>query len=92
MGHGRLGWPGACPERSGRILVPMQPAYYNRKPSLERSYVLTESKPLFPFGFGLSYTSFRFSNLRVEPARIGTGGTATVASLLTSPYASGPWL
>jgi beta-glucosidase len=60
------------------------PAYYNHKPSLERSYVLTDSKPLFPFGFGLSYTSFRFSNLRVQPARIGTGGAATVSVDVTN--------
>ena len=55
------------------------PAYYNHKPSLERSYVLANSKPLFPFGYGLSYTTFAFANLRVDPAAIGTGGTATVS-------------
>jgi beta-glucosidase len=55
------------------------PAYYYHKPSLERSYVLANSKPLFPFGYGLSYTTFHFENLRVEPAVIGTGGTATVS-------------
>ena len=60
------------------------PAYYNHKPSLERSYVLTNSKPLFPFGYGLSYTTFRFENLRVEPAVIGTGGTATVSVDVTN--------
>ena len=60
------------------------PAYYNHKPSLERSYVLANSKPLFPFGYGLSYTTFRFSNLRVEPARMGTGGTATVSVDVTN--------
>jgi beta-glucosidase len=60
------------------------PAYYNHKPSLERSYVLTNSKPLFPFGYGLSYTTFRLENLRVEPAVIGTGGTATVSVDVTN--------
>jgi len=34
--------------------------------------------PLFPFGFGLSYTSFRFGNLRLEPSAISVGGATKV--------------
>jgi beta-glucosidase len=54
------------------------PDFYNHKPSRDRSYLLTNSAPLFPFGYGLSYTTFRFDNLRVDPPVIGTGGSAKV--------------
>jgi beta-glucosidase len=54
------------------------PDYYDHKPSANRSYLFNGRKPLFPFGWGLSYTTFRFDHLRVDPATIGTGGEATV--------------
>jgi beta-glucosidase len=54
------------------------PAYYNHKPSANRNYAFGDRTPLFAFGHGLSYTSFKFENLRVEPAQIAIGGTAKV--------------
>jgi beta-glucosidase len=54
------------------------PAYYNHKPSRNRSYIFTSREPLFPFGYGLSYTSFTLDNVRVEPAGIRPGQAATV--------------
>jgi beta-glucosidase len=55
------------------------PDFYNHKPSANRSYAFSTREPLFPFGYGLSYTKFRFENLHVEPAQICVGGTATVS-------------
>lgn len=54
------------------------PAYYYQKPSANRTYAFSTRKPLYPFGYGLSYTAFKFDNLRVEPQQIGVGGKATV--------------
>lgn len=47
------------------------PAYYYHKPSARRGYLFTSKEPLFPFGHGLSYTTFAYSNLHlsVNPIR-----------------------
>ena len=38
-----------------------------------RTYRYMKAQPLYSFGFGLSYTKFRYTNLRIEPAKIGAG-------------------
>jgi len=60
--------------------VSQLPLYYNAKSSGRSiDYAdLRGPQPLFSFGFGLSYTTFRYSNLRATPRNIGIGGRVTV--------------
>jgi beta-glucosidase len=41
------------------------PMYYSHKPSSQRKYVEGRAEPLFPFGYGLSYSNFEYKNLTV---------------------------
>ncbi|NVM77496.1 beta-glucosidase [Duganella sp. SG902] len=55
------------------------PAFYNRHPSADRvPYVEGKRTPLYPFGHGLSYTSFELSAPRLSKERIGRGEAFTV--------------
>jgi beta-glucosidase len=42
------------------------PDFYNTDPSRKRKYVDDDGEALFPFGFGLSYTTFRYAHLLVQ--------------------------
>jgi beta-glucosidase len=71
------------PRSSGQL-----PSYYDYKPSKEYwmkhgwskdgGYVDMLGSPLYPFGYGLSYTEFRYSNLHVDPSQINRAGAAKV--------------
>lgn len=54
------------------------PIYYNRKPTARRGYLLGDTSPLYPFGFGLSYTTFDISAPRLAKTTIGQGESVKV--------------
>jgi len=69
------------------------PIYYNQLPTgrpadpnnkYTSKYLDVPNTPLYPFGYGLSYTSFGFSNLRVSPNSTSTNGTVTVRADITN--------
>jgi beta-glucosidase len=54
------------------------PYYYNHKPTARRGYLFADKSPLFPFGHGLSYTTFEISEPRLSSARINLGDSVMV--------------
>jgi beta-glucosidase len=85
---------------SGRLAISVPrssaqlPMYYNYKPSKRywvdsgwsgnHGYVDMPSSPLYPFGYGLSYSQFRYSNITIDQPRIHTGGSARVQVNVTN--------
>ena len=61
------------------------PLSYDHKPTGRGDdYVDLTGMPEFPFGFGLSYTTFEYSNLRIDPDSIATTRSATVHCTVTN--------
>lgn len=60
------------------------PMFYNHKPSARRGYLFDTTKPLFPFGYGLSYTTFNVSAPRLARASVPIGQNVRVSVDVTN--------
>lgn len=72
-----------------------EPLYYNHnlthepedRPTFTSRYWDINSKPLYPFGYGLSYSTFKFANLKLSQTSINNAGSTEVSVDVTN---SGP--
>jgi len=77
---GRL--PASFPRVQGQI-----PVYYNHKntgrPWISK-FIDAPNEPRFPFGYGLSYTTFKYGKLSIAPAQVQAGQNVTVTVEVTN--------
>jgi beta-glucosidase len=79
--------PITIPRHAGQL-----PVYYNYPPSKKywlenawgKPYVDMDPKPLYAFGHGLSYTTFKYSDLEITPSETGPGGKIYISVTITN--------
>ncbi|MFZ0392566.1 MAG: glycoside hydrolase family 3 C-terminal domain-containing protein [Terracidiphilus sp.] len=74
-GHLVRTWPQSADQLPPRMDYNIRDGY---------TYMYLKGQPLYPFGFGLSYTTFKFSNLRASSKRLAKDGSVTVSVDVTN--------
>ncbi|MBV9183084.1 MAG: glycoside hydrolase family 3 C-terminal domain-containing protein, partial [Acidobacteria bacterium] len=74
-GHLVRTWPKSVDQLPPRMDYNLRDGY---------TYMYFKGQPLYPFGFGLSYTTFKFSNLRTSSPRLAKDGATTVSVDVTN--------
>jgi beta-glucosidase len=74
-GHLVETWPESADQLPPRMNYNIRDGY---------TYMYFNGKPLYPFGFGLSYTTFKFSNLKSASERLAKDGSVTVSVDVTN--------
>ncbi len=80
---GKVNPGGKMPVSTARN-VGQLPNFYNYKPSARRGYLFDEVTPLFPFGWGLSYTTFNLAAPQLSATSIKAGEGVTVTVRVTN--------
>jgi beta-glucosidase len=80
---GRVNPGGKLPVTVARD-VGQLPIVYNHKPSALRGYLFSEATPLYPFGYGLSYTTFEIGDPALSSMTIRAGQGMTVRVPVTN--------
>jgi len=60
------------------------PVYYYKTPAARRGYVFHDNSPVFPFGHGLSYTTFSFANPTIDHDQMSAKEKAKVSITVTN--------